>query len=291
MFTCKGSASTRRQSSQVYVVKSPISILYVSIPHSEFCSFGLWSAIASFGPLSGFQFPIRNSVRSDVGSGAHDWGRPIEVSIPHSEFCSFGRPAAHPRCRCWLSFNSPFGILFVRTVARRSRRGARGVSFNSPFGILFVRTSSIGIIARSLMRVSIPHSEFCSFGHVRGFKKHLVEGTVSIPHSEFCSFGRKQDVPENCGQLRFQFPIRNSVRSDTNAYAAGNVATWGFNSPFGILFVRTTRRGGSRTENEPFQFPIRNSVRSDARTLRWQNGMRMFQFPIRNSVRSDPPSA
>jgi len=138
--------------------------LPVSIPHSEFCSFGLHGGRLRPAGYARFQFPIRNSVRSDIRVTLDEIMRKL-VSIPHSEFCSFGPPtpflllslidafqfpirnsvrsdlsrrlACSVRCPC---FNSPFGILFVRT--RQSPTPVHGsvIRFNSPFGILFVRT-------------------------------------------------------------------------------------------------------------------------------------------------------
>jgi len=110
----------------------------VSIPHSEFCSFGPCRRGSRFSRSARFQFPIRNSVRSDFAS---DRGGDSQnfVSIPHSEFCSFGQPGFFVINNNKACFNSPFGILFVRTLCRPSRcRSSPG--FNSPFGILFVRT-------------------------------------------------------------------------------------------------------------------------------------------------------
>jgi len=141
--------------------------------------------------VSMFQFPIRNSVRSDQGGRGQD---------PSVRQC----------------FNSPFGILFVRTTnscaARPSKlmfqfpirnsvrsdslRGRDGVPlvacFNSPFGILFVRTAGVPDRFAVVIRdVSIPHSEFCSFGPDGAGGERPRHRGVSIPHSEFCSFGHK----------------------------------------------------------------------------------------------------
>jgi len=91
--------------------------------------------------------------------------------------------------------------------------------------------------------------------------------TVSIPHSEFCSFGPQQLHVVHRYQFKFQFPIRNSVRSDEYPQRP------------------------LRTLSDRFQFPIRNSVRSDAtcQTMKL-DAQPKFQFPIRNSVRSDRPN-
>jgi len=91
----------------------------VSIPHSEFCSFGRVAApkIALVGNI---------------------------VSIPHSEFCSFG-------------------------LLQEYMRMPKDMSFNSPFGILFVRTQPHVLDWKAVATVSIPHSEFCSFGRFISF--------------------------------------------------------------------------------------------------------------------------
>jgi len=85
----------------------------------------------------------------------------------------------------------------------------------------------------------------------------------------------------------FQFPIRNSVRSDQHGQRLRHCRGSGFNSPFGILFVRTWQWPWLLSANRSFQFPIRNSVRSDMRVGAANTVMCTFQFPIRNSVRSD----
>jgi len=140
------------------------------------------------------------------------------VSIPHSEFCSFGRMSA-PKSR------------------------------------------------KPIVTVSIPHSEFCSFGRDVRYGQACNDSNVSIPHSEFCSFGHGEfELPLTDFSDLFQFPIRNSVRSDAlplhapqlasavsiphsefcsfgpRRVAPGASRSGCFNSPFGILFVRTSLR-------------------------------------------------
>jgi len=87
----------------------------VSIPHSEFCSFGRGGLRAAGVGVGGFQFPIRNSVRSDFTRSSG-----VKSTL--------------------TSFNSPFGILFVRTLDAQWLGVPQMRRFNSPFGILFVRT-------------------------------------------------------------------------------------------------------------------------------------------------------
>jgi len=189
---------------------------FVSIPHSEFCSFGPTGVESTTGVGSTFQFPIRNSVRSDLMLLGLLLVILI-VSIPHSEFCSFGLTGAVIfRLIAICSFNSPFGILFVRTQSPARDRLPRRACFNSPFGILFVRTRDFKWPSPGRPGVSIPHSEFCSFGLLTGQAKGRIEmefqfpirnsvrsdnrhrvppcpgARVSIPHSEFCSFGRTE---------------------------------------------------------------------------------------------------
>ena len=210
-----------------------------------------------------FQFPIRNSVRSDGPSGSP--GPMISrVSIPHSEFCSFGLPGRAAGAGGHPCFNSPFGILFVRTCWRCWENDA-----SSLVSIPHSEFCSFGLPAPPvsmpvITRVSIPHSEFCSFGPYG--KKSVINnfGDVSIPHSEFCSFGRKRAV-------------------------SGMFTLCSFNSPFGILFVRTSSYSIRLFSKPPtFQFPIRNSVRSDSPVEKFiAAASAPFQFPIRNSVRSD----
>ena len=141
----------------------------VSIPHSEFCSFGHFESIPVSRPKPQFQFPIRNSVRSD----------------PQRQHNLAGRDGC---------FNSPFGILFVRTRIAMADNQTIAARFNSPFGILFVRTME---------------------SRAGGYRQCRL----------------------------FQFPIRNSVRSDSRVELRHRARMDSFNSPFGILFVRTVLEG------------------------------------------------
>jgi len=161
-------------------------------------------------------------------------------------------------------FNSPFGILFVRTKSMRATIPTQFYSFNSPFGILFVRTE--GQPWPGWPRsgwVSIPHSEFCSFGPMKPIAKRTSWYGFNSPFGIL--FVRTSTWPTPpIGVGTFQFPIRNSVRSDwdypystypaiyvsiphsefcsfglTQDVEDMQVIEVGFNSPFGILFVRT----------------------------------------------------
>jgi len=151
--------------------------VFVSIPRSEFWSFGL-DEVGDLGTLLvKFQFLGRNSGRSDVGPRAHTDRLLDAVSIPRSEFWSFG-PALRPTLPRYLEgFNSSVGILVVRTpviiapseyvsvvsIPRsefwsfgRNRhspaRHPRHRSFNSSVGILVVRTKEFEVRSVSLRR-------------------------------------------------------------------------------------------------------------------------------------------
>ena len=110
------------------------------------------------------------------------------VSIPRSEFCLFGPYTSMSMQTHGACFNSPLGILFVRTLFTGDKRwrgervsiprsefclfgpqityasGKMTVSFNSPLGILFVRTDFSEYRVLNNEVVSIPRSEFCLFG-------------------------------------------------------------------------------------------------------------------------------
>ena len=202
--------------------------------------------------------------------------------------------------------------------------------FNSPLGILFVRTCSALPSAPGSTCVSIPRSEFCLFGlreklgpHTKKWKfqfparnsvcsdksssvPEMRTSPVSIPRSEFCLFGQKQHVLERVHadsfnsplgilfvrtlSLRvqprlpsppFQFPARNSVCSDSSGSAPHLVEYDGFNSPLGILFVRTSCPTVARTPAPWFQFPARNSVCSDLETrTRCREYLPCFNSPL-----------
>ena len=103
-------------------------------------------------------------------------------------------------------------------------------SFNSSVGILVVRTPKAFPSSRLITLVSIPRSEFWSFGPrntmtltavLGGFNSSvgiLVVRTallhrprssalgVSIPRSEFWSFGRAITVSETCNEFRVSIP-------------------------------------------------------------------------------------
>jgi len=159
----------------------------VSIPRSEFWSFGRCFVHLVQGRLCLFQFLGRNSGRSDLGS----YNYRIQtrgVSIPRSEFWSFGQR--------WCVSNA-----------------SNGKGFNSSVGILVVRTMTTVSGIETPKLVSIPRSEFWSFGQ-RSKTCYGVGIIVSIPRSEFWSFGHIAKVERYIGRKMFQFLGRNSGRSD-----------------------------------------------------------------------------
>jgi len=163
-----------------------------------------------------FQFLGRNSGRSDMSKKERILFL-ASVSIPRSEFWSFGLCPPVGGTPSRERFNSSVGILVVRTylsrgkfwtipvfqfLGRNSGRSDRATEipslrsssgFNSSVGILVVRTRSIAAATSWSAVVSIPRSEFWSFGPDRQLGVHTNALSVSIPRSEFWSFGREQD--------------------------------------------------------------------------------------------------
>jgi len=160
-----------------------------------------------------FQFLGRNSGRSDdplagLGTG---WNIPFQFLGRNS-----GRSDAGPR-----------------------RGGVwSGQSFNSSVGILVVRTENEGLVPCPMYAVSIPRSEFWSFG---------------LP----CSWASSSD------RISFQFLGRNSGRSDLQNCPPSPINQDSFNSSVGILVVRTRSRPTLHVVPGRFQFLGRNSGRSD----------------------------
>ena len=122
-----------------YTITYPFTFnVVVSIPRSEFWSFGPGSgSVSGFGSGS-FQFLGRNSGRSDVIFELPD-AEKRDVSIPRSEFWSFGPGVGDQSDSCTDSFNSSVGILVVRTLSLTVDRQSNQ-RFNSSVGILVVRT-------------------------------------------------------------------------------------------------------------------------------------------------------
>ena len=136
------------------------------------------------------------------------------------------------------------------------------ISFNSSVGILVVRTKFVAVVVSAEIVVSIPRSEFWSFG--RDYQLNTItsswlfqflgrnsgrsdlldngafegEQVVSIPRSEFWSFGRYDVDVVNVGPYCFNSSVGILVVRTTPSMCHG-VVLFGFNSSVGILVVRT----------------------------------------------------
>jgi len=162
----------------------------VSIPRSEFWSFGLYPQTPSSSPHSRFQFLGRNSGRSDALITTSKGGR-----SPKFQF--LGRNSG--RSDFWISTGRA-GTARFQFLGRNSGRSDLSAaweaskdteSFNSSVGILVVRTIKRLSLDCDLTKVSIPRSEFWSFG----LQSAAFHGPVFI---------------------EFQFLGRNSGRSDNS---------------------------------------------------------------------------
>ena len=215
-----------------------------------------------------FQFPARNSVCSDFGISLYKIPLVESVSIPRSEFCLFGPgitarrgvytyPVSIPRSEfclfgprnrdiwrpCNSCFNSPLGILFVRTPSS-ARTSARKISsFNSPLGILFVRTTRRFLCTAMISMFQFPARNSVCSDATSGTARHHPEQFQFPARNSVCS-DQTPTAQGHAGMLLFQFPARNSVCSD--------------------LGRRAQQNGGKR-----FQFPARNSVCSDCVNVEW----------------------
>jgi len=161
----------------------------------------------------GFQFPARNSGCSDHSGATRTIRRAAQFQFPARNSGCSDKVSVSGGEKWRISFNSSLGILSVRT-----NQGA------STF------ISGIG--------VSIPHSEFCLFGHAPRRYNNKIAIIVSIPHSEFCLFG----------------PLSSMLSKATLS---------SFNSSLGILSVRTNIKVCAGQSVQLFQFLTRNSVCSD----------------------------
>jgi len=188
--------------------------------------------------VGAFQFLGRNSGRSDLVGVFAIRNMGSFVSIPRSEFWSFGLADWREATEEEACFNSSVGILVVRTSASSIVCWMSSSRFNSSVGILVVRTCS----ARAV---------------------EVLAEVVSIPRSEFWSFGRHKVLA--CGRRwgKFQFLGRNSGRSDSPRSVRCRWCECCFNSSVGILVVRTQNRHRARGTTGAFQFLGRNSGRSD----------------------------
>jgi len=167
-FECEGSFNSSVGILVVRTASKPAWICpsgAVSIPRSEFWSFGPRLAIrpGTDAPAS-FNSSVGILVVRTNGS-ATDYFELQVVSIPRSEFWSFGRDPHHratsPPAE---SFNSSVGILVVRTAI---------LLHNAPWRVKFQflgrnsgRSDAMdGKVSKQYLIVSIPRSEFWSFGH------------------------------------------------------------------------------------------------------------------------------
>jgi len=110
--------------------------------------------------------------------------------------------------------------------------------------------------------VSIPRSEFWSFGLARVGKSHQSR-------YQFQFLGRNSGRSDEAAQfvtgfdVEFQFLGRNSGRSDVSYAGRTHRPRLGFNSSVGILVVRTYMKTTGELVFDVFQFLGRNSGRSD----------------------------
>jgi len=185
-----------------------------------------------------FQFPARNSGCSDSASTATVKPPFLNVSIPRSEFWLFGHTAIYAIGCINGRFNSPLGILVVRTFQIWISWGLRG-SFQFPARNSGCSDSMIVCYITRCSQVSIPRSEFWLFG--------------PLPSKSRC-----YRAPG------FQFPARNSGCSDLVHFVSVGPIFGLFQFPArnsGCSDVRFIASEGVR--GCPFQFPARNSGCSD----------------------------
>jgi len=162
------------------------------------------------------------------------------------------------------------------------------VGFNSSVGILVVRTLYLKFVDKELASVSIPRSEFWSFGLKRiGDAPH--DAPVSIPRSEFWSFGRAKGERDGLETSVFQFLGRNSGRSDPMLVSV----TLPFQPKVSIPRSEFWSFGQARLERGPIVVQLVSIPRSEfwsfgrPRRDRQCRASALFQFLGRNSGRSD----
>ena len=117
--------------------------------------------------------------------------------------------------------------------------------------------------AVAVIIVSIPRSEFCLFGLSSFLTDGAFRSTVSIPRSEFCLFGLPRVAAPVWAMCNVSIPRSEFCLFGPERAMLGSILIDSFNSPLGILFVRTLGRKGIGGYKMPFQFPARNSVCSD----------------------------
>jgi len=193
----------------------------------------------SFAESPRFQFLGRNSGRSDLivfNPLGEAWEK---VSIPRSEFWSFGRISG----KWWISLRDRFQFL-----GRNSGRSDFGTLRTST-----ARTSMFQFLGRNSGRSDdIPRA--AAAGRLQ----------VSIPRSEFWSFGRAQRHCIEARVMKFQFLGRNSGRSDGPGLA--------FMLPDGLRFQFLGRNSGRSDLTCSTSIPGATSV-SIPRSEFWSFGL------------------
>ena len=113
------------------------------------------------------------------------------------------------------------------------------VGFNSSVGILVVRTACIEPPGVTSATVSIPRSEFWSFGLAALTAAERVLCSVSIPRSEFWSFGLQRRRARAGVWRGFNSSVGILVVRTQQPHHASCAEAASFNSSVGILVVRT----------------------------------------------------
>ena len=195
-----------------------------------------------------------------MANGAYCFNSSVGILVVRTRMDFVFIQVTQDRC-----FNSSVGILVVRTsstsgsttnrkpgfqfLGRNSGRsdGAdfireclQDMSFNSSVGILVVRTQKLAADHQDHALVSIPRSEFWSFGRVWGMQKSTALNLFQfLGRNSGRSDARGSRAPAQSAR-RFQFLGRNSGRSDNIEEETWKARSWCFNSSVGILVVRTS---------------------------------------------------
>ena len=135
--------------------------------------------------------------------------------------------------------------------------------FNSPLGILVVRTARGSSACAARIWVSIPRSEFWLFGRQVAVSSHALNSGFNSPLGILVvrtyAFARSPRLGRRC----FNSPLGILVVRTSSLAAQMPVSLNRFNSPLGILVVRTFDSGNDSRIVTVFQFPARNSGCSD----------------------------
>jgi len=159
--------------------------------------------------------------------------------------------------------------------------------FNSPLGILVVRTLLIPVAIDFYMQFQFPaRNSGCS--DLECSAAPYPEERVSIPRSEFWLFGRVTVALCSVPVMQVSIPRSEFWLFGHGGAAAARDAPGSFNSPLGILVVRTPVERLNLPVDPQFQFPARNSGCSDESDGSITSDCALgFQFPARNSGCSD----